>query len=112
MELIKVAAKITHNFSSGWSHLEKFGESFVVKVLKWKRLNNVSEYEDEKSRVTNVIAPRKVSDKEVELALYEHFSESQCRHSHDCCGCPIVSADVRKIKTRTWRVKQSVSYNY
>lgn len=98
MELMKVAPQITNKFRSGWSNLEQYGDSFVVKVLKWKRVKTVNNDEEQEKRVTTVIAPRTVSDKEVELALYDHFSGSSCRHSHDCCGCPIVRADVKKTQ--------------
>lgn len=112
MEKIEVSPCITNNYQSGWSNLEQWGDAIPVKLLKWKRCkSDPNDSYEGYTKKTRVIAPQGADDKLVARAISDTLSGSSCRHEHDCCGCKIYHAQVRKIRHRTWLVKLHISYN-
>jgi hypothetical protein len=112
MEIINIAPQLSQQYQSGWSHLEQWGDSFSVKLLKWKNCNAPeNESYEGYSKITRAIAPQGVSDQLVVQALHDSLGGATCRHEHDCCGCKIYHTQVKKLRHRTWLVKLNVSYN-
>lgn len=112
MQMIEVSPRLTNDYQSGWSHLEEWGDAIRVKLLKWKpSKSDPNDSYEGYTKMTRAIAPQGVDDELVARALSDTLSGSSCRHEHDCCGCKLFHAQVKKIRHRTWLVKLSISYN-
>lgn len=107
--------RLTHQYSQGWSHLDKHEYIGEFKVLNSPRHIPPALHEAESGDLGTylmaVCAPRGVPNKVIAEVLEEEFSTS-CRCEHDCCG-HIQRSARRAIKTnrRTWIVPVHVYRN-
>lgn len=85
----------TYRYNAGWEHLDRhkyLGECRAVAATK-ERGNN--EYWKNTVAVA-VFQECEATREEIETALMDTLSGSNCRHEHDCCGC--VSRNTYKIR--------------
>jgi hypothetical protein len=123
-QFARCTTRITRGYRDGWSNLDTWGQpTFKVKVLA----GNGKRYREDRdggySYFNRVVAMNdsselhhkdfaKLTDAEIERAIYDTISGSSCRHEHDCCGCASSSITLTKVRKHEWKMETRISYNY
>ena len=106
---IDVFERLTHQYRDGWSGEDQHQYIGRAKVLRYQRL--ADDGIDGKSHKTLIIAPAALRGTDLSNAIADTMGGSNCRHEHDCCGCPTTYVDVRRISRREYSVQLHTYYN-
>ncbi|MBK4735958.1 hypothetical protein [Noviherbaspirillum pedocola] len=113
---ITIHPRLTHQYVGTYRHLDKWGAPIRAKKLAGKVIRSDAETADMSkgsTHVCRVIAPSGLTDRKAFIrALEDEFSEHDCAHTRDCCGCPSYDARARHIRGREYLLRVRVSYNY
>jgi hypothetical protein len=104
--------RATSSYRDGWSHLDQWDSirPFALKLTAgayqdddgegdWWRFKHVARL------------PRDVPYDVAVKAIKDNMSGSNCRHSHDCCGCVASYVDVIRISRRQICIRVTFSRN-
>lgn len=106
---IDLYERLTHQYRDGWRDLDEDKFIGTAKVLRYQRL--ADDGIDGKSFKTLVFAPSALRGTDLSNAIADTLGGSNCRHEHDCCGCPSTYVDVRRISRREYSVQLHTYYN-
>lgn len=106
-----LSKRLTHKYRDGWSYEDQWevigtrGENFNSYIFNDK--------EESFSHMFDVaVFAEHGKESEIPQALRDTFSNSNCRHEHDCCGCKFTRVvGIEHRLGRIWRVTQHVYYN-
>lgn len=107
------ARRWTYHYRDGAAHLDQWGQYLPFKMLGAPRLTEEAQDYDEGDTLLYWVIGNKHADiEEQREALLDHFSGSNCRHEHDCCGCASRYASVRHVGRGRFTVRITVTFNY
>ena len=111
MHTLNVYKRLTHRFTLGWSSEDQWGDAVTLKALP-ARLTMESDEGQSARYIQRLIAPSDQRKADLSRAIADTMTSSRCRHEYDCCGCPSYYASVRRVSSREYVARISVSYNY
>ena len=111
MQTLNVYNRLTHRFTLGWSGEDQWGDAVTLKALP-SRLTMQSNDGESVRYIQRLIAPSDQRKADLSRAIADTMTFSNCRHEHDCCGCPSYYTSVRKVSAREYVARVNVSYNY
>lgn len=102
---------LTRRYKPAYSHLDESAYVGEFRILRASPVRIEGRYGDSATSVLTVLAPRGVSDNDIEQVLRDQFV-SGCRCEHDCCGhWSTYVARARNTKRREWFVVVRHSQN-
>lgn len=116
MNTIYASPRLTRRYRDGWSYLDKFGRSTIVRLTPFRETDpgDPFEHSDGGTRVAFARLPARLTRKQrlwIARAVRDSISGSGCRHEYDCCGCATDRA-YTDVKGRQLRVTLSTTFNY
>lgn len=109
-QYFSLSLRNTYCYASGWDSLDEWEP-----IGEWRSLSyRTSPPDDERGFYwTRRVQVRSAdSHKRIVRALYHTLRGSNCRHEHDCCGCPFwVIHEVKQVAKREYIVKGALGYN-
>jgi hypothetical protein len=107
-----IEERLTSRYVDSCSHLDQWGQSFEIKVLGDKLLDEGNGYDVGPTTRFRVIGPKGADQKVLQRTISQNMSYGGCSHEHDCCGCWSASASVTKVRKGVFSVLLSTSRNY
>jgi hypothetical protein len=99
----------TNQYNDSYSHLDEWQQIGTAKILAYRLIRD--DGSDGHAHATRVIAPAALRAIDLTRAIEDTMRESNCRHEHDCCGCPSTHAHARRVSAREYAVTLFTFYN-
>ena len=115
MQTVGLFKRLTRKYRDGWSYLDNSEYLCDAKVTPPRLVREPDDYSDGGTYIMHATVPSGARPRDIPsvlTALLDAFSGSNCQHEHDCCGCALRLAEVRRVARNRYVVKQHITFNY
>jgi hypothetical protein len=102
--------RMTHRYVGTFAHLDKIARGPVLGADPDEQ-DDVTEPRSHLVCV-EVEAQAGISPESIEQALADSFTQMDCHHDYDCCGCRSYCGEATHIGSKIWHVTVSSSRNF
>lgn len=102
----------TFEYAAGWRSLDTEVPLGDIVLTPRRQTSSGDGDDDGPTYVQHATVPKGISSRDIRAAISNTLGGTNCRCSHDCCGCVIRYVSSRRIGSRRYLVRTAISYNY
>lgn len=115
--MLTLEKRLTHTYVGTYQHLDRWetigtGDEIGSRELPLSEEEEEDYCEPRRREVFILVKSDKPED-DIKQALHDSYTQHDCHHEYDCCGCRSYYArDIKRLTGDLWRVEVYSSRNF